>query len=242
MMFAYNTSFHRTIQTSPNFLTFGTLAWQPAFAPMDLREKYYESQSVQDRQKILKQAREIAWKNSVHQHEGYQEQYDHKAAPHNFKINQWVLIQENYFLNKNAKLSEKYDGPFKILQLKGTNNAIIQIRNKKVCVNTNRLKPYHDSSNFKTFNDLQKQGSDWKESEKFENQNEPKTEDTQNEPRKEETQNSEIPKRKRGRPRKSQPKIKEPEKQEEEPGWGQRQPTETNVQQPEATVNQAANF
>lgn len=213
MMFAYNTSFHRTIQTSPHFLTFGSLARQPAFAPTDLREKYYETQSEKERFQTLQEAREIAWKNSMHQHETYQQQYDRKAAPHDFEVNQWVLLQENYFLNKNAKLSEKYSGPFKIVQLKGTNNAIIQVKKKKVCVNTNRLKPYHDSSNFVTFSkNFEKQGSDPDKSENEKQDTESENEDVK-------LKSPEKPKRKRGRPRKSQPEEMEKEKQREEDKW-----------------------
>ena len=223
LMFAYNTSFHRTIQTSPYFLTFGTLARQPNFAPADLRARYLEAQTPEIRQKIVQEAREVAWKNSVHQHENYQAQYDQKASPHNFQVNQWVLLQQNYFLNKNAKLAEQYEGPFKILQLKGTNNAIIQVRRRKICVNTNRLKPYHGSSSFETFpKSFQKQGGDLEND--FEKQLEKQLEDQNETETKESPENKENDKqgweqpkkRKRGRPRKISMEQQRKEEEEEE--------------------------
>jgi hypothetical protein len=42
LMFSYNTSFHRTIQSSPYFLTFGQMARQPAFNQGDWQKKYLE--------------------------------------------------------------------------------------------------------------------------------------------------------------------------------------------------------
>ena len=219
LMLCYHTSFHRTIQTSPYFLTFGTLARQPNFAPADLTGRYLEPQSPEIRQKMVQEAREVAWKNSVHQHENYQAQYDQKASPHNFQVNQWVLLQQNYFLNKNAKLAEQYEGPFKILQLKGTNNAIIQVRRRKICVNTNCLKPYHGSSSFETFpKSFQKQGGELEiDSEKhsLEDQNEPETKESP-ENKENDNQGWEQPKkRKRGRPRKV-PMEQQRKKEEEE--------------------------
>ena len=41
LKFSYNTSFHRTIQTSPYFATFGQHARQPAFQQEELQKKFY---------------------------------------------------------------------------------------------------------------------------------------------------------------------------------------------------------
>ena len=41
LMFAYNTSFHRSIQNTPHFLTFGIQARQPAFFQEVLNRKFY---------------------------------------------------------------------------------------------------------------------------------------------------------------------------------------------------------
>ena len=41
LMFAYNTSFHRSIQNTPHFLTYGIQARQPTFFQEDLNRKFY---------------------------------------------------------------------------------------------------------------------------------------------------------------------------------------------------------
>jgi hypothetical protein len=71
-------------------------------------------------------------------------QYDSKAVPHKFLLNQLVLLDEHSFLHKNLKLAPKWSGPHKIIRLKGDANAEILLwhNNRKTVVHTNRLKPY----------------------------------------------------------------------------------------------------
>jgi hypothetical protein len=55
-----------------------------------------------------------------------------------------VLLNDNSFLHKNAKLAPKYTGPHRIVELKNTSNVVIlTINNKKMLVHVDRLKPYH---------------------------------------------------------------------------------------------------
>ncbi len=97
LMFSYNTSFHRTIQTSPYFLTFGQMARQPAFNQGDWQKKYLGETSAAEKFQILQQARRIAWQNLSHQQELNREVYDPQAEPHNFHKNQWVWLKiENF--------------------------------------------------------------------------------------------------------------------------------------------------
>ncbi len=71
LMFSYNTSFHRTIQTLHFFLTFRQKAVQPSFNQDKLQE-------------ILQESRQMAWRKTAHQQTINQEVYDRKAAPHTF--------------------------------------------------------------------------------------------------------------------------------------------------------------
>jgi hypothetical protein len=193
LMFSYNTSFHRTIQTSPYFLTFGQMARQPAFNQGDWQKKYLGETSAAEKFQILQQARQIAWQNSSHQQELNREVYDRQAEPHNFHKNQWVWLKIENFLNKNRKLAPRYEGPYKIISLKPHNNVEIAVRKRShVIVHVNRLKPYHDDSKFQTFTDnFQKQGGD----EDFDF--------PPNEEEKIEIKKPEMPaKRRRGRPKK----------------------------------------
>jgi len=48
-IFSYNTLFHRTIQTSPHFLTFGQMARQPAFNQGDWQKKYLGETSAAEK-------------------------------------------------------------------------------------------------------------------------------------------------------------------------------------------------
>ena len=63
LMFTYNTSFHRTIQTSPYFLTFGQVARQTTFNQGDWNRKYMGETTAAEKFQTLQMARQIAWKN-----------------------------------------------------------------------------------------------------------------------------------------------------------------------------------
>ncbi len=89
-MFSYNTSFHRTIQTSPFFLTFGQNAVQPNFNQDKLQENFIQENTPEEKFQILQEARQMAWRNAAHQQTINQEVYDRKAAPHTCMKNQWV--------------------------------------------------------------------------------------------------------------------------------------------------------
>ena len=145
LMFCYNTSFHRSIKTTPFFVTFGVEPRQPGFPQSDIRRKFYGETSTDELMHRLRLAREVAKQNNeaaTHEAENY---YNKQAAPHQFKIGELVLLNETYFLNRNAKLAPKWTGPHRVAQLKGQNNAEIVLchNNKKLVVHTDRLKKYH---------------------------------------------------------------------------------------------------
>ena len=76
-----------------------------------------------------------------------QEQFNLKAQPHSFALNQWVLLRDFTILGKNAKLAPKWKGPFKIISLKGAHNLLIHLadRKKTKLVNIENVKPYHEA-------------------------------------------------------------------------------------------------
>ena len=143
LMFSYNTSFHRSIKNTPYLLTFGMEPRLPSFPNPDLREKFYGESSAADMFQKLQLARQLATENNLNATENNKIAFDKKAKPHSFAINQLVLLEEYNFLGRNQKLSPKFSGPHIILNLKGTHNAEILMKNKrKVIVNIERLKPY----------------------------------------------------------------------------------------------------
>ena len=225
LMFSYNTSFHRTIQTAPFFLTFGQNAVQPDFDQNNLQEKFIQENTPEEKFQILQEARQMAWRNAAHQQTVNQEVYDRKAAPHTFMKNQWVLEKSFDYLHKNTKLAAKYKGPFQILRILPHNNVEIRIsERRKSIVHANKLKPYHSKGEFQTFEDyfpdqtfdFEKQGGEQKPKNYFneekdftENNFESPEEQKFGEEKAESESTEELPppKRGRGRPRKTEKKT-----------------------------------
>jgi len=144
LMFSYNTSFHRTIKTSPFFLTYGMEPRLPSLPTPDLRRKFYGESSTDDLIRKLLLTRDIARQNSEVASDEAERQFNKKAEPHAFLPEQLVLLDEHSFLAKNQKLAPKWSGPHKILRLKGDCNVELLLRhnNKKLITHVNRLKPY----------------------------------------------------------------------------------------------------
>ncbi len=72
--------------------------------------------------------------------------FDKNAAPHNFKIDQKVWLSDTTALGKNPKLTLKWLGPYKIVDL-NDNNAKIEIKpNKFKIINISRLKVFKEET------------------------------------------------------------------------------------------------
>ena len=91
LMFAYNTSFHCSIQNTPHFLTYGIQARQPAHFQDDLNRKFYGENKTNELMQRLQSARQIAEQKNKYATSKMQEQFNWKAQPHSFAPNQWVL-------------------------------------------------------------------------------------------------------------------------------------------------------
>ena len=143
LMLCYNTSFHRSIQNTPYFLTYGMEPRLPAFPGPDMRRVFYGESSASDLYQRLAMARNLAVESNLKSTEKGKEYHDRKAHPHNYSTSQMVLLEEYYFLGKNTKLSPKWSGPHEIISLKGTHNVeLLMDKKKKVIVNVDRIKPY----------------------------------------------------------------------------------------------------
>ena len=104
---------------------------------------FYGESSAADIFQQLTLARKLAVESNLKATEKGKEYHDRKAKPHTYSIGQKVLLEEYYFLGKNAKLAPKWSGPHLILSLKGTHNVELLINDKKkVIVNVDRIKPY----------------------------------------------------------------------------------------------------
>ena len=76
------------------------------------------------------------------------ENYGKKVHQYQFKVNQQILLDVHYFLNKNQKEAPKYSGPHLITKIKGQYNVELLLQNGKTCiVHANCIKPYDSFEN-----------------------------------------------------------------------------------------------
>ena len=146
MAFAYNTSFHRTIKTTPFKLTFGHNARTINFQE---NTKHYGEEkgtelfqtmqtSHQKLREVARQHTEQAIKRNVSDH-------DKKAFPRKFKLGDLVLLEVKDFLHKNKKLAEIYKGPYVITRISDNNTATVKTPHgvKEYNYNTKMFKLFH---------------------------------------------------------------------------------------------------
>jgi hypothetical protein len=115
MMFAYNTSYHRSIQATPFSLSFGIEARLPSFFAPDFRHLHDPEDSEENLLSHLHTAREKAVSHNILATDKQKEYFDKSAMHHDYHVGQFVLLNDFNFLNKNRKLAPKFSGPFHIL-------------------------------------------------------------------------------------------------------------------------------
>jgi hypothetical protein len=115
-------------------------------APEIQRVHYGESFPGERLQK-LQHARQVARQHAEQQGLKYKANFDRNTAPHKFTIHQKVWLSDTTALGKNPKLTPKWLGPYKIVDL-NDNNATLEIKtNKYKVVNIARLKPFCEDPN-----------------------------------------------------------------------------------------------
>jgi len=143
LMFVYNTSFHRSIKTSPFFLTYGMEARQPNLPGPDLRRKFYGESTTDELLLRLLTARDVARRNNETTSSKTQADANRSTEAHTFKVGQLVLLDEHSFLHKNVKLAPNWSGPHTVLRLKNDNTVELKLKNGRVLItHASRLKPY----------------------------------------------------------------------------------------------------
>jgi len=154
LAFAYNTSFHCFIQTTPFSLTFGIEARLPAFFAPDMQRLHGDTAS-DDLLARLQYARQLVVMSNLVATDQQKAYFDKSATHHDYHEGQLVLMEDFALLNKNKKLAPKFLGPFKILSVKGPHNVELLLTNgRKIVINITRIKPYFSSSNLRPSGDL----------------------------------------------------------------------------------------
>ena len=145
LAFSYNTSLHRTVKTTPFFLTYGVEPRIPGLKGPDGAVDYGED-PVTEWVTRLKQARDLAAQNSWAANEKYKEHHDAKADPHKFVVGQQVLVDIRNFLGKNRKLSPNWEGPYPITRI--WDNGVVDVKTprREWRLNIQRIKPFFVSS------------------------------------------------------------------------------------------------
>ncbi len=114
MAFAYNTSLHRLIKSTPYFLTFGSEPRYPSFPNPDVQLYYGESDAAEWYQQ-LQQCRQIAAQHNLDASASAEADYNKTARPHHIQPGQSVWLNEQNFLGRNRKFSPNWTGPYPII-------------------------------------------------------------------------------------------------------------------------------
>jgi transposase InsO family protein len=141
MAFAYNTSLHRSIKSTPFFLTFGSEPRYPSFPNPDVQRYYGESDAAEWYQQ-LQQCRQIAAQHNLDASARAEADYNKTARPHHYQPGQSVWLNEQNFLGRNRKLSPNWTGPYPILRVFDNGVVELQLPTRKLRVNVGRIKPY----------------------------------------------------------------------------------------------------
>jgi hypothetical protein len=147
LMLAYNTSYHSTIATTPFELLFGVRPRLPSLPAPEIQRVQYGESFPAERLQLLQHARQVAHQHAEAQGIKYKQNFESTTAPHSFKLDQKVWLSDTTALGKNPKLTPKWLGPYKIVDL-NHNNAKLEIKtNKFKIVNCSRLKPFLENKN-----------------------------------------------------------------------------------------------
>ena len=140
MAFAYNTSVHRSIKTTPFFLTHGVEPRYPSFPNPDVQRYYGESQAA-DWFNTLQHCRQIAVQHSLGATDAAEKGYNTAAQAHTYTQGQMVWLNETNYLGRNRKLAPNWTGPHLIIKVLEHGVVELLIKNRRVRVNVGRIKP-----------------------------------------------------------------------------------------------------
>jgi hypothetical protein len=105
---------------------------------------------------LLKKAREIALADSFKAGDSYKATHDKKASEHNLQEGDYAYRDNQLFLGKNKKLSQRLIGPYLVKRVINEQNVELQISPKRAQIHSAyRLKKFIDPKQSKIL-DLEK--------------------------------------------------------------------------------------
>ena len=144
VLFAYNSTPHRSTKMSPYYLAFGQEARLPFESQLSIQPGWLE---LEDRLEALKQARMLAKESIEKSQASSKEYYDRSRNESNFKVDDFVLLKTPRLVKgKSKKFMNRYKGPFLITkQLSPVTYEIVNVRGRRCArvVHSARLKPYY---------------------------------------------------------------------------------------------------
>ena len=122
----------------------------PSFPIPELSRISYGEGFVAERLQMLKKARQIALDNSMQAGDSYKKTHDAKASTHGLKEGDMAYLDNQLFLGKNKKFSQRWIGPYKVTKVLNEQNIELQISPKRRQVHSAyRLKKFIDPANSK---------------------------------------------------------------------------------------------
>jgi hypothetical protein len=116
----------------------------PSLPAPEIQQHHYGESFLAERLQLLQHVRKLARKNAEQQGLKYKLSFDQTAVPHKFKVDQKVWLSDTTALGKNPKLTLKWVGPYKIVDLNDNNAKIEIFPNKFKVINISRLKAYEE--------------------------------------------------------------------------------------------------
>lgn len=141
-MFSYNTTVHTSTKFTPYELVFGNKAQLPTSITKDPTFKYSYDDYMDELTFKLRKSNQLARNNLIESKHKNKIYYDAKCNQINYKVGDKVyLLNKTINIGNSKKLTQNYNGPYKIIQVTSPSNVIIKVKNKNLKVHVDRLKP-----------------------------------------------------------------------------------------------------
>jgi hypothetical protein len=117
---SYNTSYHSMITSTPFKFLFGEKTRLPLFPNEDIQNLHYGKTSAAECFNLLQKVRKTVHQFTTENGEKTKLFFYKKTSAHEFKIDDKVLIANDFYTGKNLKLATNYKRQTKIIDINDT--------------------------------------------------------------------------------------------------------------------------